>query len=391
MADQGYLRSRGHGRARVAPRRRSKPHARSAALGGAALAPLMSALGDPRAPVRMHAARAVAWMDDPVAAGGVVQRLMAMLADPDAEVRRVDRRRAGHPEGRARRRTRSCARLKDQDARVRAGAAAALGGLERVDDWTEPRGRAEGFRVGGAAGSGARARHARAEVSRPRPLGCAARCGRPRAPDGRLGARTARGSGGCRSRSSAALARRGAAGADSRRAGRSARLRTLMPCLRLTAALKDGSAKVRETSAWALGQIEQGIAVDPLATALADQDWRVRKTAAWALGQIEQPRAVPALVRATADEHVRVRETSRLGARTARGRAGGSRADPPARGSELGGSFESGMGAGADRRRSRNRCALGRAQGREGGCPEVGGMGAGSDWERARVKLRTEN
>ena len=45
-------------------------------LGGAALAPLMSALGDPRAPVRMHAARAVAWMDDPVAAGGAVQRLI---------------------------------------------------------------------------------------------------------------------------------------------------------------------------------------------------------------------------------------------------------------------------------------------------------------------------
>src|SRR5918993_2270415 len=58
-------------------------------FGNAALAPLMSALGDPRAPVRMHAARAVAWMDDPVAAGGGVQRLIALLADPDAEVRRV--------------------------------------------------------------------------------------------------------------------------------------------------------------------------------------------------------------------------------------------------------------------------------------------------------------
>src|SRR5688500_11439575 len=59
-------------------------------FGAAALAPLMSALGDPRAPVRMHAARAVAWMDDPVAAGGAVQRLVAMLADPDAE---ADRKR----------------------------------------------------------------------------------------------------------------------------------------------------------------------------------------------------------------------------------------------------------------------------------------------------------
>jgi HEAT repeat protein len=98
-------------------------------FGGAALAPLMSALGDPRAPVRMHAARAVAWMDDPVAAGGAVQRLVAMLADPDAEVRRVIAGALGvlKDEHAVEPLVRT---LKDQDVRVRAGAAAALGSLE---------------------------------------------------------------------------------------------------------------------------------------------------------------------------------------------------------------------------------------------------------------------
>ena len=169
-----------------------------------------------------------------------------MLADPDAEVRRVDRRRAGRPQGRARRRTsrahaegsgRACSRRRRGRARRSRGG----------HDWAEPRGCPEGLRLAGAAGSGARARHARSRS--------------PPSPD-------------------------------------------------LSAALRDNDGRVRQMAAWALGQLEAPEAVTPLSAALRDEEQQVRIRAAWALGQIENADAVPALAAALKDGSAKVRETS---------------------------------------------------------------------------------
>ena len=89
---------------------------------------------------------------------------------------------------------------------------------------------------------------------------------------------------------------RGERGARSRRASWS------------NALVGDESAGVRETAAWALGQLEVGAprlrdwpAACPTATP------RVRATAAWALGQMEVGRAPAALVKALKDEDEDVR------------------------------------------------------------------------------------
>jgi hypothetical protein len=56
----------------------------------------------------------------------------------------------------------------------------------------------------------------------------------------------------------------------------------------LISRLKDGSPNVRRASAWALGAIEHKKAVAPLMEVLArDTDARVRQTAAWAIGNIK--------------------------------------------------------------------------------------------------------
>jgi hypothetical protein len=56
-------------------------------------------------------------------------------------------------------------------------------------------------------------------------------------------------------------------------------------------ALKDKEPDVRETAAWALGQIESATAIDGLKGALTDQSPDVQQTAAWALAQIDDDRA----------------------------------------------------------------------------------------------------
>ena len=98
-------------------------------LGRPASAPLLAALRDPRAVVRVHAARAVAWSDDPATATGATSTLISLLADPEVDVRRavagalgvVQDEQAAAPLVRT---------LKDHDPRVRASVVAALGGFE---------------------------------------------------------------------------------------------------------------------------------------------------------------------------------------------------------------------------------------------------------------------
>ena len=74
--------------------------------------------------------------------------------------------------------------------------------------------------------------------------------------------------------------------------------------------LSDGHPDVRDRSAWALGEIEDATAVEPLLKALHDGDVRVRARAAWALGEIEHPSAVSGLLAAMADTEAAVREKS---------------------------------------------------------------------------------
>ena len=78
----------------------------------------------------------------------------------------------------------------------------------------------------------------------------------------------------------------------------------------LTSRLSDSQFEVRERSAWALGEIEDASAVEPLLGALTDSDPRVRTRAAWALGEIEHPSAVNGLVAALKDSDSGVREWS---------------------------------------------------------------------------------
>jgi HEAT repeat protein len=65
---------------------------------------------------------------------------------------------------------------------------------------------------------------------------------------------------------------------------------------------------VRETAAWALGQIEDGAAVAALGEAAGgDADEEVRGTAAWAIGQIQPGEAPAGLIRAVRDADAEVR------------------------------------------------------------------------------------
>jgi HEAT repeat protein len=76
--------------------------------------------------------------------------------------------------------------------------------------------------------------------------------------------------------------------------------KTVTPAL--VEALADADREVRKTAAWALGQLEVKPAPAALVKAIGDADPDVRLTAAWALGQIEDPAAVPALTRALKTE-----------------------------------------------------------------------------------------
>ena len=78
----------------------------------------------------------------------------------------------------------------------------------------------------------------------------------------------------------------------------------------LIRATHDADADVRRTALWALGQIEDARAVPGLSAALRDGDVEVRRTAAWALGQIESKESVPALTAAMRDADREVRSTA---------------------------------------------------------------------------------
>jgi HEAT repeat protein len=76
----------------------------------------------------------------------------------------------------------------------------------------------------------------------------------------------------------------------------------------LSAALRgDQSAQVRETAAWALGEMEARQAEANLGAALADREPDVRATAAWALGQLDLDHAPKPLVDAIKDANDEVR------------------------------------------------------------------------------------
>jgi HEAT repeat protein len=78
----------------------------------------------------------------------------------------------------------------------------------------------------------------------------------------------------------------------------------------LLAALVDNDAAVREKSVWALGEIESDQAVGGLLPLLRDADAKVRRQVAWALGEIESPDAVAGLVQTLTDSDVEVRRQS---------------------------------------------------------------------------------
>ena len=58
---------------------------------------------------------------------------------------------------------------------------------------------------------------------------------------------------------------------------------------------------------WAVGELEQARAVEPLLRVLTDRDPAFRRAAASALGEIEDQAAVPGLVRALDDGNAEVR------------------------------------------------------------------------------------
>jgi HEAT repeat protein len=65
---------------------------------------------------------------------------------------------------------------------------------------------------------------------------------------------------------------------------------------------------VRKTAAWALGNIGDRRAVEPLVAALADANADVRSRAVWALGNVEPKEAPRQLVAMLSDKDARVRE-----------------------------------------------------------------------------------
>lgn len=79
---------------------------------------------------------------------------------------------------------------------------------------------------------------------------------------------------------------------------------------------QDRSVRVRQTAAWALGEVESVEGIAALTDALGDRDPKVRAKAAWALGEIRHPKAGPALadaVRHDANATVRTMAVWALG------------------------------------------------------------------------------
>jgi len=78
----------------------------------------------------------------------------------------------------------------------------------------------------------------------------------------------------------------------------------------LSAALHDSNVEVRQTAAWALGNVGSRAAVEPLSTALSDPSPEMRKRAAWALGNLDLKQAPPALINLLKDSDPETRETA---------------------------------------------------------------------------------
>jgi hypothetical protein len=74
--------------------------------------------------------------------------------------------------------------------------------------------------------------------------------------------------------------------------------------------LKSKSLGTREAAVYALGELKDPRAVEPLIEALKDKDWSVRKRAVEALGKLKDPRAVEPLIEALKDEVWNVRRSA---------------------------------------------------------------------------------
>jgi len=75
----------------------------------------------------------------------------------------------------------------------------------------------------------------------------------------------------------------------------------------LIEALKDKDSGVRRSVAEALGKLKDPRAVEPLIGALKDEDWYGRESVAEALGELGDPRAVEPLIKALKDKDLTVR------------------------------------------------------------------------------------
>jgi hypothetical protein len=78
----------------------------------------------------------------------------------------------------------------------------------------------------------------------------------------------------------------------------------------LVEALKDENSSVRESAAYALGELKDPRAVEPLIEALKDKEWKVRDRAAIALGVLRDPQAVGPLIEALRDGDSDVRKSA---------------------------------------------------------------------------------
>jgi HEAT repeat protein len=76
----------------------------------------------------------------------------------------------------------------------------------------------------------------------------------------------------------------------------------------LIAALRDSDLDVRQTAAWALGNVGSRTAAEPLAAALSDANPEMRRRAAWALGNLNLKQAPPALINGLKDSDPEMRE-----------------------------------------------------------------------------------
>jgi HEAT repeat protein len=245
-----------------------------ARIGRAAVGPLMSALADPTAAVRRHAAVAVGLIDDRAATAPAIPRLLQTLSDDDWQVRRNVVWALGES-GDGSVVSPLAKVLADREPRVRATAAHALGDLDDV--------RAVDALIGAL-----RDEHPEVREMAAWALG---EIQQARAVPSLVGAL---GDADWRPRVKAAWALGEISSAEAVDG--------------LTGALKDEHARVREMAAWALGEVGSAKAVDGLVAALKDSDWQVRAKAAWALGEVADRRAADPLAASMKDPHPQVRK-----------------------------------------------------------------------------------